>query len=119
LLSVRRTRKRFWVSGMRVFAWDANPSIDRFAFKQSEARATELVQSGRGYFVTPHDGYTAVQLSPPAEIGLERSAGKTVALPTQILNKVQHPPRLHYSVPAVGDHRKRWLKRFLPGPGDE
>ena len=104
---------------MRVFAWDANPSIDRFAFKQSEARATELVRSGRGYFVTPPDGYPAVQLSPPPEIELERSARNIVALRTRILNKLQRPPRLHYEVPAVGDYRKRWRKRFLPGSDDE
>jgi hypothetical protein len=66
---------------MRVFAWDANPSIDRFAFKQSEMRATELVRSGRGYFVTPPDGYPAVQLSPPAEIGLERLLEKPWRFP--------------------------------------
>jgi len=104
---------------MRVFAWDANPSIDRFTFKQSEVRAIELVRSGRGYFVTPPDGYPAVQLAPPSEIELERSARNAVALRTGILNRLQRPPRLHYEVPAVGDHRKRWRKRFMPSSGDE
>jgi len=103
---------------MRVFAWDANPSIDRFAFKQSEVRATELVRSGRGYFVTPPDGFQSVQFFPPAEAQLEHVPTKTV-LPVRILNKLQRPPRLHHEVPAVGDHRKRWRKRFLQGQDDE
>jgi hypothetical protein len=108
---------------MRVFAWDANPSVDRFAFKQSEVRAAKLVQSGRGCFVTPPDGFRSVPLFPPVEVRLERAARNTVRPIARIINKLQRPPRIHYPVPAAGDHRKRWYLSFLSGtgvaPGDQ
>ena len=47
---------------MRVYFRDQNPSVDRFAFKQSNARAAELVASGEGEYIRLSDGHQAVQL---------------------------------------------------------
>jgi hypothetical protein len=46
----------------RVFAWDANPAIDPFCSKESNARAEEDVAAGRGFFFKLSDGRRAMQL---------------------------------------------------------
>ena len=47
---------------LRVFHGDANPAIDPFSFRLSDARALELVESGQGRPITLPDGRQAVQL---------------------------------------------------------
>jgi hypothetical protein len=49
---------------IRVFAWDANPAVDHFLFKQSVAPAEEDQASGRGAFIARPDGRRALQLLP-------------------------------------------------------
>lgn len=47
---------------LRVYYADSNPAIDRFAFRQSNARGKELIKTGQGRLITLQDGRTAVQL---------------------------------------------------------
>lgn len=56
----------------RVFAWDANPAVDPFAYKQSCSRADDIVVAGQGFFITLTDGRRAVQLFPPSDSERER-----------------------------------------------
>lgn len=104
---------------MQVFAFDANPALDRYLYKQPAKRAKEwIIDTMRGRYITLDNGHQAIQLYPPAEVELERVAHNTVLPLGRGSNKmanglIKHPPRLHYPIPACGDHRLRWMYRFL------
>lgn len=100
---------------LRVFAWDKDPIADPFAFSclQSNRRAALIVEEQQGRFITLPDGRLAVQKFPPKEVLLERAARNCVTSLGRILDKMMDPPALHYEVPAVGDHRLRWKRRFM------
>ena len=89
----------------RVFAWDSNPAVDRYSYKQSVARAEAIVDEGRGFFITLACGRRAVQLNTPTEVLRKRSAGTKNLIPFgRVYNKLMHPPNINYPIPAVGAH---------------
>lgn len=47
---------------LRVYFRDQNPAVDHFAFKQSNARAAEILERGEGEIITLPDGRAAIQL---------------------------------------------------------
>lgn len=98
-----------------MFAWDVDPKADPFAFScsQSNRRAGLIVEEKQGRFITLPDGRLAVQKFPPEEVLLERAARNCVTSLGRVLDKMMHPPSLHYEVPAIGDHRLRWRYRFM------
>lgn len=98
---------------MRVFAWESNPAIDRFKYRQSNDRAKELVSDGEGFFVTLPDGRRAVQLYPPQEVLLERSARNNLLPFGRVLNKLMHPPSINYPIPAAADRSLAWKLSFM------
>lgn len=101
----------------RVYAWDANPSVDRFFYKLSVRRAqSEILDTFQGFKIKLPDGRMAVQLYPPVEVEQERGARNAVLVLARKTDPLQHPPRLHYAVPAVCDHRLRWQQHFLSQP---
>jgi hypothetical protein len=97
----------------RVYVDGANPAVDRPIYKQSVVRAQQIVDRLEGRFFTLPDGRRAVMLYPSREVAQERSARNAVLVIARVLDPRQHPPRLHYPVPAVVDHRLRWHNRFL------
>jgi hypothetical protein len=92
---------------MRVFAWDANIAVDPRLYKLSEIRAAEEVGKGKARYVTPPDGRLSIQLEPPVEVLLERSARNSlVPFGRGVIGKLKHPPNLNYPVPACGAHTR-------------
>lgn len=47
---------------LRVYYADSNPAVDNFAYRQSNVRAKELIESRQGIMITLRDGRSAVQL---------------------------------------------------------
>jgi hypothetical protein len=86
-----------------VFTSDANPTIDPPLYHVSRRRAEDEVQQGISVRIAAH----AIQRRPPDQ---DRDAVIPLA---KRPNKLQRPPRIHYPIPAHGDHRKRWLSAFL------
>lgn len=72
-----------------------------------------MIEDRLGELITLADGARAIRKCPPAEILLERSARNYLTPFGRILNKLMHPPGLHYPFPAEGDHRLRWHYRFM------
>jgi hypothetical protein len=109
------------IMSIRVFAWDADPVADpeTYLYRQSENRGEAIVKEERGTFLILANGRRAVQLHPPLEILLERSARNYLTPFGRILNKLMDPPGLHYPVPAEGDHRLRWYHRFMTNTKQE
>lgn len=101
---------------IRVFAWDVDPIEDpeSYLYRQSENRGEALVrEQQRGTFLFLPNGRRAIQLFPPPEVLQEQSARNFISPLGRILNKLMHPPGLHYEVPAVGDRRLSWRYRFM------
>lgn len=89
---------------IRVYAWDANPAIDRFLYRCSGNSAQAAVDGGRGRYLDLSDGHRVLQLYEKPEILMERGARNLVLVLARILNPLQHPPRLHYPIPKAGDY---------------
>lgn len=92
---------------LRVWAWDANPAVDRGLYRQSNIRAQEIVDSGRGVYITLPNGRTAVQLLPPPpkqatirQVMLEDIRATAALIP---FSKPSNGDRLHYQIPMAGD----------------
>lgn len=87
-----------------MFAWDSDPNVDRHLYPQSNARAKELVDLGRGVYIQLGDGRTAVQLLPPQEEQSDKSIGRSNLIPFgRVYNRLMDPPSLHYEIPHAGD----------------
>jgi hypothetical protein len=98
---------------MRVFAWDSNPAVEHWLFKQSNVRAQEDIAAARGVSITLPDGRKALQLLPTkAQIEDKRcdSVGRNNLIPFgRIWDKLRAPNKLHYPIPAVGArNRPQW-----------
>jgi hypothetical protein len=98
---------------IRVFAWDANPNVDRHLYPQSNRRAAEIVGSGRGEYIQLADGRTAVQLKASPVERAEKSIGSNNLVPFgRAYNPMMQPPSLHYEIPRAGDCRSICTRRF-------
>lgn len=87
-----------------MFAWDANPTVDGFLYRQSNNRADEIVAEGRGAFIVLTDGRRAVQLLATKEERLEKSIGRNNLVPFgRVYNRLMKPPNLDYEIPHAGD----------------
>lgn len=49
----------------RVYDWDQNPKVDRFAYRCSDTSAESSVESGTHEYVTDGDGRRAIQRLTP------------------------------------------------------
>src|SRR5437588_10167046 len=92
-----------------VFTSDVSPSVDSPIYHLSRRRAEEEVRRGLSIRVSPR----AIQRCQPPDRDYDPLPKGTLVPPVKILNKLQRPPRIHYPIPAVGDHRKRWQLSFL------
>src|ERR1700758_4770455 len=61
---------------LRVYAWDVNPAVSAFLYRQSNKRAQELVTAKRAVLITLPDGRAAVQLQPTREEEAAKSVGR-------------------------------------------
>jgi len=104
---------------LRVFAWDANPAVDRHLYPQSNRRAAELVSTHRADYIQLPDGRIAVQLRATPEERSEKSVGRANLVPFgRIYSKLMQPPALHYEIPHANDlgirrHELRRAGSFL------
>lgn len=119
-----------------LFAHDANPSIDRPLCYESWVEIIRLLEEGRIELLKDSRGreYAAQFKTIPAhtlqaqlrELAIEYGEIEGVARwydgPVgvgnilgfaRIQNPKREPERHHYNIPALGDHRLRWLLRFL------
>jgi hypothetical protein len=94
-----------------VFTSDANPSIDSPIYHLSRRRAEEEVKQGLSTRISAR----AIQRCRPTDGDSDLIGRERAIPPAKHLNKLQRPPRIHYPVPAVADHRKRWRLSFLNG----
>lgn len=86
----------------RVYADDANLTVDPFLYKLSVARAEEIVLEGRGEFKTGPGGRRVVQLLPdPGELKI-RGTRSSVLLFARFLDPLQKPPSIPYPTPPAG-----------------
>ena len=98
---------------LRVFAWDANPAIDRHLYPLSNRRAAEMVDEGRGEYITLSDGRTAVRKFASAEQRIEKSIGTSNLIPFgRSYNRMMEPPTINYEIPRAGDCRSICTRRF-------
>jgi hypothetical protein len=89
---------------LRVFAWDANPTVDRQLYRQSNLRGQDIVADGRGVFIRLTCGRLAIQLLPPPEALAEKTAGRNNLIPFgRVFNKLMYPPSINYPIPHAGD----------------
>jgi hypothetical protein len=99
---------------MNVYEWNALPGVDRRLYPLSAKRAQEFVSDGHAKFILLPSGHRAIQKLPPVEILADRAARNTLTPygrgPVGLQNQ---PPRLHYPVPAIGDHRLSWRYDFM------
>jgi hypothetical protein len=94
---------------IRVFAWDANPNVDRHLYPQSNRRAAEIVGSGRGEYIQLADGRTAVQLKASPVERAEKSIGTNNLVP--IRSRLQ--PHDAAAIAALRDPARRRLPVHL------
>lgn len=94
----------------RVYAHDANLSVDPFLYKLSVARAEELALSGGGEFEIhefPSGPRRILRLEPPLEQDIftrGESIGLSALIPFgRVLNPMLAPDKLHYEIPRAGD----------------
>jgi hypothetical protein len=98
---------------LRVFAWDANPTVDPFLYRLSNNRAQELVDEDRAEFVQLADGRRGVQLVASYEEKTAKSVGHNNLVPFgRTYNPMMAPPSLHYEIPRAGDGRTMCAARF-------
>lgn len=95
-----------------VFAWDANPAVDRRLYPVSVTQAVSMLAEKRVQELTLPDGRRALQKLPPLEI-LEKRAARSLVPFGRVYDKLMHPPKLNYSVPAVADRNLSWHWRFM------
>lgn len=96
-----------------MFAWDANPNVDRHLYPQSNRRAGDLVTSGRAEYIELADGRTAVQMKATPAERAEKSVGANNLVPFgRAYNPMMVPPSLHYEIPRAGDGRTMCAARF-------
>jgi len=96
-----------------VFTWDSNPVVDSPLYHISRRRADEELLQG----ISVRIGKRAIQRCQPNDCNADLMAKDRAIPPATKLNKLQRPPRTHYPVPAVADHRKRWRLSFLNSNG--
>lgn len=87
-----------------VWAFDANPAIDPRLGKTSNSDAIGKLELGLAVRI----GAKAIQLLPTAEQKAEHSLKQARPLP---IRSGPHVP--NYPIPAWGDHRLRWMYRFM------
>lgn len=85
-----------------VFAWDANPAVDRRLYPLSGNRASDLVKQDQAKFITLLTGHQAIQLNPPADVLMERSARNNLIPYGRVQNRLMAPHGINYPIPAVG-----------------
>jgi hypothetical protein len=98
---------------IRVYGGRQNPAVDPFLYRCSNSSGEFTVSSGRGKFITAPDGRLAVQLLSGVKTMRERARRNPIKVFARVIDKLTHPPRLHYPVPAVADHRLAWINSFM------
>lgn len=103
-----------------VYAWDANPAIDRRLYPLSNKRAEQEVFDGVSKFIILANGRTAIQrFRPGGQDIFEKmeSIGLSNLIPFgRVLNPMLAPKKLHYEIPHAGDrtcfarHRRRFIR---------
>jgi hypothetical protein len=103
-----------------VFARRANPSVDRWILKKSEAYALEQVLAGRADWVDPDDRSKGIICRETLYFGARAMRAETVELPTGFnpfradgeLKGIKFQPPKSESKPSLDAIREAWDWQF-------
>lgn len=94
----------------RVYGWDSNPIVDRFAYRCSNSSADNAVFDGLAFEIIDGEGRRAIQLAEPTPFeremkNISANAGPTVSANAILLFIKTHcsGDKLHYEIPMAGD----------------
>ena len=94
----------------RVYGWDSNPVVDRFAYRCSNSSAENAVVDGLAFEIIDGEGRKAIQLAEPTPFerelkNISASAGPAVSAKAVLLFIKTHcsGDKLHYEIPMAGD----------------
>jgi hypothetical protein len=66
---------------------------------------------GKGFFVDHGKNFQMASFMAPQERGISSDAA---AVPfSRVQDKLRKPTPIHYPIPAMGDHRLRWMYSFM------
>lgn len=80
-------------------------------FTKERADLHAWKEEGRGYFADHGTTFQMLSAVMSVERGISSNAAAIPFSPVQ--NKMRKPHPLNYPIPAVMDHRLRWLSRFM------
>jgi hypothetical protein len=88
-----------------VYAWDVDPAKnwESYLCRASNSSTQATVDNGFGRFIDLPNGHQVLWLYAAVEVRWERRARNQVLVLARILDKLQHPPRLHYPTPQAGE----------------
>jgi hypothetical protein len=95
----------------RVYGWDANPLVDRFAYRCSNSSAQAALADDIAFEITDGEGRRAIQLYEPEDtfgiyepILAVRTSANTIL---RFIKTHCQGDKLHYEIPHAGDRSTR------------
>jgi|SRR5579872_2442503 len=92
---------------IRVYGWDQNPTVDRFAYRCSNSSAAVALGRGDAFLVTDGDGRRAIQLVERIEFNLPEAQKLGYAISPEwylrVIKTHNQGDKLHYEIPMAGD----------------